>query len=52
MPFIYETQLTYKYFKDKTIIIVFKNNNQIKKKRVIIINDDVDLSEVINLKNE
>ena len=52
MPFTIKAQLIYKYFKDKTIIIIFKNSNRSKQRRLIIASNNIDLGEAISLENE
>ena len=52
MPFTIKVQLIYKYPKDKTITIIFKNSDWFKQRRLIIASNNIDLGEAISLENE
>ena len=42
----------YKYSKDRTIIIIFKNSNRFKQGRLIIASNNINLGEAISLENK
>ena len=52
MPFTIKAQLIYKYSKDRTITIVFKNSDRSKQGRLIVASDNINLGKATGSENK